>query len=160
MYGSSYGGYMTLMSLSDADADNVFGVGVSSAPVTDWKYYDTIYTERYMGTPQDNAEGYRTGSVFQRVATLKEKKLLLAHGTGDDNVHFQNSVELINAMIADGNQDFDVAIYPNRQHSISENGARPHLYRHINRFLKEHLPSGAPAPPRSAANATRAQKRS
>lgn len=157
MTGYSFGGFMTASSMIFTDK---YRLGIAGGGVYDWRMYDSIYTERYMGTPQDNAEGYRTGSVFQRVATLKEKKLLLAHGTGDDNVHFQNSVELINAMIADGNQDFDVAIYPNRQHSISENGARPHLYRHINRFLKEHLPSGAPAPPRSAANATRAQKRS
>ena len=85
-------------------------MGVASAPVTDWKYYDTVYTERFMGTPQDNEEGYEAGSVFKRVHGLQGKPLLLAHGTGDDNVHFQNSVMLINSLIADSNQDFDVAI--------------------------------------------------
>lgn len=82
MYGSSYGGYMTLMTLASVEEGNPFGVGVSSAPVTDWKYYDTIYTERFMGTPEDNPDGYDAGSVFARVHGLQGKPVLLAHGTG------------------------------------------------------------------------------
>ena len=130
---------MTLMSLAATDQTNPFGIGVSSAPVTDWKYYDTIYTERFMGMPEDNPTGYDSSSVFSHVNGLQGKPVLLAHGTGDDNVHFQNSVMLINALIADSNQDFDVAIYPNRQHSISEDGARPHLFRMIVDFLSQHF---------------------
>ena len=73
---------MTLMTLASVEEGNPFGVGVSSAPVTDWKYYDTIYTERFMGTPEDNPDGYDAGSVFTRVHGLQDKPVLLAHGTG------------------------------------------------------------------------------
>ena len=94
--GGSYGGYMTLEALFNA-AD-VFKLGVSDAPVTDWKLYDTIYTERYMGRPQDNAEGYKDSSPVNQAENIKGK-LMFVHGTGDDNVHFANSVELLNALI-------------------------------------------------------------
>ncbi|MGA7624599.1 MAG: S9 family peptidase, partial [Candidatus Acidiferrales bacterium] len=94
--GGSYGGYMTLEALFNA-AD-VFKAGISNAAVTDWKLYDTIYTERYMGKPQDNPEGYKDSSPVNQAANLKGK-LMLVHGTGDDNVHFANSVELLNELI-------------------------------------------------------------
>ncbi|MGA7914870.1 MAG: S9 family peptidase [Candidatus Acidiferrales bacterium] len=119
--GGSYGGYMTLVALDNA-AD-VFKTGVADAPVTDWKLYDTIYTERYMGRPQDNPEGYKDSSPVNQAGNIKGK-LMLVHGTGDDNVHFANSVELLNAMIADGRYPDQLMVFPGRGHGISDAAAR------------------------------------
>ena len=119
--GGSYGGYMTLEALFNA-AD-VFKLGVSDAPVTDWKLYDTIYTERYMGRPQDNAEGYKDSSPVNQAENLKGK-LMLVHGTGDDNVHFANSVELLNALIDSGRYPDELMVFPGRGHGISDAAAR------------------------------------
>jgi dipeptidyl-peptidase-4 len=119
--GGSYGGYMTLEALFNA-AD-VFKLGVSDAPVTDWKLYDTIYTERYMGRPQDNAEGYKDSSPVNQAENIKGK-LMLVHGTGDDNVHFANSVELLNALIDSGRYPDELMVFPGRGHGISDAAAR------------------------------------
>jgi dipeptidyl-peptidase-4 len=119
--GGSYGGYMTLEALFNAP--DVFKLGVSDAPVTDWKLYDTIYTERYMGRPQDNAEGYKDSSPVNQAEKLKGK-LMLVHGTGDDNVHFANSVELLNAMIDGGRYPDEFMAFPGRGHGISDPPAR------------------------------------
>jgi dipeptidyl-peptidase-4 len=119
--GGSYGGYMTLEALFNAP--DVFKLGVSDAPVTDWKLYDTIYTERYMGRPQDNADGYKDSSPVNQAEYLKGK-LMLVHGTGDDNVHFANSVELLNAMIDGGHYPDQFMAFPGRGHGISDPAAR------------------------------------
>ncbi len=109
IWGWSYGGYMTLDAMFNAP--DVFKAGVAVAPVSDWRLYDTIYTERYMGRPQDNPEGYADSSPVNQAANLKGK-LMLAHGTGDDNVHFANTSEVLNELILAGKYPADVMIFP------------------------------------------------
>lgn len=137
IWGWSYGGFMTLMSMMRGG--DVFAAGVSVAPVTSWRFYDTIYTERYMRTPRENAQGYDRWSPLnpENVAGLTGD-LLLVHGTGDDNVHFQNSVQLIHELQAQRKQ-FDLMIYPNKTHSIAGTDTRVHLYTLMTDFLKERL---------------------
>jgi dipeptidyl-peptidase-4 len=136
IWGWSGGGSNTLNCMF-RDAD-VFKVGVAVAPVPDQKLYDTIYQERYMGTPQGNAEGYRVGSPINFAEGLKGK-LLLVHGSGDDNVHFQGSQELINRLVELG-KPFEFMEYPNRTHGISEGkGTSLHIFSLIARYLQEHL---------------------
>jgi dipeptidyl-peptidase-4 len=121
---------------------DVFHVGVSVAPVPDQKLYDTIYQERYMGLPQQNVEGYRAGSPINFAEGLKGK-LLLIHGTGDDNVHYQGSETLIDRLVELG-KPFDAMVYPNRTHAIAEGaGTTPHIHRLIARYFTDHLPAGA-----------------
>jgi len=132
IWGWSYGGFMTCSVLSTLN--NPFKFGMAVAPVTDWKFYDSAYTERFMQTPQDNPEGYNETSILNRAANIKDFSLLLAHGTADDNVHFQNTAELVKALISKGVQ-FDVMFYPNRDHGISGDGASPHLYHLLSNFL-------------------------
>jgi dipeptidyl-peptidase-4 len=136
IWGGSYGGFMTLNALFNA-AD-VFKAGVANAPVSDWKLYDTIYTERYMGRPQDNPDGYKNSSPVNQGAQLKGK-LMLAHGTGDDNVHFANSTELINMLIDNGHYPDRLMIFPGRGHGISDSAARFQLLEGIMKFLLENL---------------------
>ena len=120
---------------------DVYRVGVSVAPVPDQTLYDTIYQERYMGTPQGNAEGYRIGSPINFAEGLKGR-LLVVHGSGDDNVHYQGTEKLVNRLIALG-KPFDSMVYPNRSHSISEGaGTTAHIYRLIARYFDDHLPPG------------------
>jgi dipeptidyl-peptidase-4 len=113
------------------------------APVTNWRYYDNVYTERFMRTPQENPDGYDLNSPVHNTELIKGN-YLLCHGSGDDNVHYQNAMELIKAMISNGKQ-FDLMIYPNKNHGIYggyEYGAgecRMHLFNKINSFLFEHL---------------------
>ena len=118
---------------------DVFSVGVSVAPVPDQQLYDTIYQERYMGLPQDNADGYRIGSPINFANGLKGK-LLVVHGSGDDNVHYQGTERLINRLVELG-KPFDTMVYPNRTHSISEGpGTTIHVYSLIARYFLDHLP--------------------
>jgi dipeptidyl-peptidase-4 len=120
---------------------DVYKVGVSVAPVPDQKLYDTIYQERYMGLPQQNVEGYRIGSPINFAAGL-QGKLLIVHGSGDDNVHAQGTEKLVNRLIELG-KPFDSMIYPNRTHGISEGpGTTPHVYKLIARYFLQHLPPG------------------
>ena len=120
---------------------DLYKVGVAVAPVPDQQLYDTIYQERYMGLPKDNAEGYRSGSSINFAAELKGK-LLLVHGTGDDNVHFQGTERLIDRLIELG-KPFDVMVYPNRTHAIAEGpGTTPHVHQLIARYFLENLPPG------------------
>jgi dipeptidyl-peptidase-4 len=137
VWGWSYGGYMTGMILSEPSQD-VFSVGVSVAPVTDWRYYDSVYTERYMRTPSENSGGYTNSSVLNRVSNFKDMRYLLVHGTDDDNVHMQNSAELSIALV-EANIQFSQMYYTNSDHSISNGNARKHLYRLISNYLDEHL---------------------
>jgi len=135
IWGWSYGGYMTLYSLTHA---GVFRAGASVAPVADWRDYDTIYTERYMGLPQDNPEGYKTSSPVNAAEALSGR-LLLVHGTSDDNVHLQNSIQMIQALIEAG-QPFDLMLYPRQKHGIAATKDRIHLFdkltRHFDTYLK------------------------
>jgi dipeptidyl-peptidase-4 len=134
--GGSYGGYMTLEALFNTSG--AFKVGVSDAPVTDWKLYDTIYTERYMGTPQNNADGYKTSSPVNQAANIKGL-LMLIHGTGDDNVHFANSVELLNALIDGGKYPDKLMVFPGRGHGISDPAARVLLMKSSMEYILNHL---------------------
>src|SRR5579863_3748934 len=136
IWGWSYGGYMTLEAM--ANAPDIFKAGVSVAPVSDWRLYDTIYTERYMGRPQDNSEAYKNSSPVNQIAGLKGK-LMLAHGTGDDNVHFENTSEVLNELIAHGNYPSEVMIFPGRGHAISDSPARIELFQRITEFLLKNL---------------------
>ncbi|OJJ21448.1 S9 family peptidase [marine bacterium AO1-C] len=135
IWGWSYGGYMS--SLCIMKGADVFKTAIAVAPVTTWRFYDTIYTERFLQRPQDNADGYDKNSPLNHVAKLRGNYLLI-HGTGDDNVHFQNSVELQNALIRAGKQ-FQSFYYPNRAHGINSGNARPHLYNMMTNFLLKNL---------------------
>ena len=139
IWGWSGGGSNTLNAMFRFP--DVFRAGVSVAPVPDQKLYDTIYQERYMGVPQENVEGYRLGSPINFAEGLKGN-LLIVHGSGDDNVHYQGTERLINRLIELG-KPFDTMVYPNRTHSISEGpGTTPHVYRLIARYFLDHLPPG------------------
>ena len=135
IWGWSYGGFMSLNALFQAP--DIYRTAIAVAPVTHWKYYDNIYTERYNGLPQENAAGYDKGSPLSYVKQMKGN-LLLVHGSGDDNVHYQNSEALINALVA-ANKQFDMMEYPDRNHSISGGNTSLHLRELLTRYLDEHL---------------------
>lgn len=135
IWGWSYGGYMSSLALMKGN--DVFKTAIAVAPVTTWRYYDTIYTERYLQTPQLNAAGYDDNSPITHVNMLKGNFLLI-HGTGDDNVHFQNSVDLVNALIS-ADKQFETFYYPNRNHGISGGNTTWHLYTQMTDFLKRKL---------------------
>ena len=137
IYGHSGGGSSTLHALFKYP--ELYRVGIAGAPVPDQRLYDTIYQERYMGLPDDNPDGYRRGSSINFAEGLRGH-LLLIHGTGDDNVHVQNTERLMNRLIELG-KDFDVMFYPNRTHALSEGPGTPlHRWRTIARYLLEHMP--------------------
>lgn len=139
VWGWSGGGTNTLNLMFRSP--DVYKVGIAVAPVPDQHLYDTIYQERYMGLPQDNSEGYKRGSAINFAQGL-QGHLLLVHGTGDDNVHFQGSQRLINKFVELGKQ-FDFMEYPNRTHAINEGeGTTIHLYTLLSRYLEDHLPRG------------------
>ncbi len=133
-WGWSYGGYFTLYTLEHTD---MFKGGVSVAPVTDWRNYDSIYTERYMGLPNENPEGYRKSSAVNFAANL-HGKLLEVHGTSDDNVHMQNTIQMVNAFINSGKQ-FELMMYPSKTHGIAGYQARTHLFHAIEDHFLEIL---------------------
>jgi dipeptidyl-peptidase-4 len=135
IWGWSYGGYMSSLSLMIGH--EVFKTAIAVAPVTTWRYYDTVYTERYLQTPQLNPAGYDDNSPITHVNKLKGNFLLI-HGTGDDNVHFQNAVDLVNALIA-ADKQFESFYYPNRNHGISGGNTTWHLYTQMTDFLKRKL---------------------
>lgn len=141
IYGWSYGGFMAANGITKGS--EVISTAVSVAPVTNWRYYDNVYTERFMRTPQENSEGYDLNSPVHNTAMIKGN-YLLCHGSGDDNVHYQNAMELIKAMISNGKQ-FDLMIYPNKNHGIyggyeyGDGECRMHLFNKIDGFLFEHL---------------------
>ena len=114
-----------------------FKAGIAVAPVTNWRYYDNIYTERFMRTPQENPSGYDDNSPINHVKKLKGK-FLLVHGTGDDNVHVQNSLDLINALV-NANKQFEMQFYTNKNHSIYGGFTRLHLYTRMTDFLIKNL---------------------
>lgn len=134
IYGGSYGGFLAAFALTHSDS---FRLGIAWAPVTDWHLYDSIYTERFMRTPQENPEGYRATSVLEAAADL-DGAFLLIHGTIDDNVHLQNSLKLAHALQMAG-KDFQLMLYPTSRHGLRQPDQRYHLYRLMTRFLRENL---------------------
>lgn len=138
VYGGSYGGYMTLLCL--LKAPGVFRAGIAYAPVTDWSLYDSIYTERYMDTPQDNPEGYEVSAPLTYAENL-EAALLLGHGTMDNNVHFQNSLQLIGKLAA-ADKAFELIVYPRTRHGVRRSKYALHFHRLQMDFLKRHLLGG------------------
>ena len=135
IWGWSYGGYNVLMSMSRGNG--IFKAGVAIAPVTDWRFYDTVYTERFMRTPQQNNAGYEQGSPVALASKL-EGKLLLMHGTSDDNVHLQNSIEYTRALI-EANKHFEMFFFPDSDHSIAAGNARSYLNQKVIRFYRDNL---------------------
>jgi dipeptidyl-peptidase-4 len=133
--GWSYGGYMT--SLCMTKGAKYFKMGIAVAPVTNWRYYDSIYTERFMRTPQENAAGYDDNSPINFVDLL-QGKYLLVHGSADDNVHYQNTMEMVSAMVK-ANKQFDLFIYPNKNHGIYGGNTRLHLFTMMHNYVKDNL---------------------
>lgn len=135
IWGWSYGGYNTLMSMSRGNG--IFKAGVAIAPVTDWRFYDTVYAERFMRTPQQNMQGYDQGSPI-KLASKLEGNLLLIHGTADDNVHFQNSLKYSEALVK-ANKQFDMFVFTDQNHSIPGPANRRYLYTKVINFFKSNL---------------------
>ena len=135
IWGWSYGGYMSSLCLFLGN--DVFKTAIAVAPVSNWRFYDTIYTERFLQRPQDNPEGYDEYSPMFHTDKLKGNYLLI-HGTGDDNVHFQNAVELVNELVK-SNKQFDSFYYPNRNHGIYGGNTSRHLYQMMTDFIKNKL---------------------
>jgi len=135
IWGWSYGGFMALNCMTQG-AD-YFKAGIAVAPVTNWRYYDNIYTERFMRTPQENPEGYDENSPINHVSELKGK-LLIIHGTADDNVHMQNTLEISEAFVQ-ADKQFELFFYTNRNHSIYGGNTRYHLYTKMVNFVKDNL---------------------
>ena len=133
--GWSYGGYMS--SLAITKGADIFSLAIAVAPVTNWRYYDNIYTERYMQTPKENANGYDENSPINHVDKLKGDYLLI-HGSADDNVHVQNSMEMISALVK-ANKKFDLFIYPDKNHGIYGGNTRLHLYQKMTDFILKNL---------------------
>lgn len=135
IWGWSFGGYNTLMALTVGKG--TFKVGIAVAPPTDWRYYDTVYTERFMRTPQENQRGYDLTSPLKRVKEL-QGKLLLIHGTADDNVHFKQTMDYAEALVQ-ANKQFDMHVYRDRNHSIYGGNTRFHLYTKMSNYLFDNL---------------------
>ncbi|MBD8388520.1 S9 family peptidase [Dysgonomonas sp. BGC7] len=135
IWGWSYGGYNVLMSMSRGNG--TFKAGVAIAPVTDWKFYDTVYAERFMRTPQQNAAGYQAGSPIN-LANKLEGNLLLIHGSADDNVHFQNSMNYAAALVK-ANKQFDMFVFTDKDHSIRGAANRAYLYEKVIKYLKTNM---------------------
>lgn len=135
IWGWSYGGYMS--SLCITKGADVFKAAIAVAPVTNWRYYDTIYTERYMGLPKDNGNGYDDNSPINHVERLKGNYLLI-HGLADDNVHYQNAAEMVNALVK-ANKRFDQFMYPDKNHGIYGGNTRLHLFEMMTTWLERNL---------------------
>jgi len=144
-WGWSWGGTFTLYAMTHSDR---FRAGIAVAPVTDWRDYDSIYTERYISEPADFASGYKDFSVVNSAANLKGR-ILLVVGTGDDNVHIESSVQFVQKLI-DAGIPYDLQIFPGKTHSISGSESRTHLYNRILAHFEMYL---KPAPEAAAANA-------
>jgi len=135
IWGWSYGGYMS--SLSILKGHKHFSTAIAVAPVTNWRFYDTVYTERYMQTPDENPNGYDLNSPIHHTDSLKGKYLLI-HGSADDNVHVQNTYEMVDALV-NSNKQFDLFIYPDKNHSIYGGHTRLHLFNQITDFIMKNL---------------------
>lgn len=135
IFGWSFGGYMASLALTKG-AD-VFKTGIAVAPVTNWRYYDTVYTERFMRTPQENPSGYDDNSPTTH-AKLMKGKFLMVHGSADDNVHYQNAAEFAEALIQN-KKKFEFMTYPDKNHGIYGGNTRPQLYQMMTDFILENL---------------------
>lgn len=135
IFGWSYGGFMSSNCI--LKGNDVFKMAIAVAPVTNWRFYDSVYTERYMQTPQENASGYDDNSPINHVSKLKGP-FLLVHGTADDNVHVQNTMRMVEALVQ-ANKQFDWAIYPDKNHGIYGGATRLQLYTKMTNFIKENL---------------------
>lgn len=135
MFGWSFGGYMT--SLAMTKGADIFKTGIAVAPVTNWRFYDTIYTERFLQTPQENPDGYDKNSPIH-YADLMKGNFMLIHGTADDNVHVQNAMQFAEALIQ-ANKDFEYMLYPDKNHGIYGGNTRRHLYEKITNFILKKL---------------------
>lgn len=135
IWGWSYGGFMSSNALFKGN--DVFKMAIAVAPVTSWRFYDSIYTERYMTTPQENASGYDDNSPINHVDKLKGDFLLI-HGTGDDNVHVQNTMRMVEALVQ-ANKQFEWMIYPDKNHGIYGGNTRLHLYTKMTNFINRTL---------------------
>ncbi|MBU1370420.1 MAG: S9 family peptidase [Bacteroidetes bacterium] len=135
IYGWSYGGYMSSLAITKGAA--YFSAAVAVAPVTNWRYYDNIYTERFMQKPQDNPDGYDDNSPINHVEKLKGDYLLI-HGSADDNVHYQNTMDLITALVK-ADKQFELMIYPDKNHGIYGGNTRKHVFDKITHFLEKSL---------------------
>ena len=133
--GWSYGGFMS--SLAITKGADIFKMAIAVAPVTNWRFYDNIYTERFMRTPEENESGYDENSPINHVEKMKGNYLLI-HGSADDNVHYQNTMEMINAMVA-ADKQFDLFIYPNKNHGIYGGNTRNHLFQMMFNYIKNNL---------------------
>ena len=139
IWGWSYGGYLSLLAMTYGEGPETFRLGIAVAPVTSWRQYDTIYTERYLSTPQKNAAGYDLGSPTTYAGNLADDQdLLIVHGDADDNVHVQNTMAMVDALQAEGKQ-FDLMIYPGRNHGIYGGNTRRHLYTLLTETVAEGL---------------------
>ncbi|XP_054418733.1 dipeptidyl peptidase 4 [Pteronotus mesoamericanus] len=136
IWGWSYGGYVTSMVLGAGSG--VFKCGIAVAPVSAWEFYDSVYTERYMGlpTPEDNLDHYKNSTVMSRAENFKQVEYLLIHGTADDNVHFQQSAQISKALVEAG-VDFQAMWYTDEDHGIGTNAAHQHIYTHMTHFIKQ-----------------------
>jgi len=134
LWGWSYGGYFTAYAMTHSTS---FRAGIAGAPVTDWNNYDSVYTERYMDTPQSNPEGYKSSSVVHSAKNL-QGRLMLIHGEIDDNVHMANTMQLVHAL-QKANKKFDLMVYPNNRHGIVDPDQSYHQYQTMTDFFKEHL---------------------
>ena len=135
IWGWSFGGYCTLMSMSEGTP--AFKAGVAVAAPSDWRYYDPVSTERFMRTPKENMEGYQASSAMTRASQLNGE-LLLIHGTADDNVHLRNASEYSEALVQ-ADQQFDMHIYTKRNHGIRGGNTTKHLLTRVTEFFIEHL---------------------
>ena len=135
IWGWSYGGFMSSNAL--LKGNDVFKMAIAVAPVTSWRFYDSIYTERYMTTPQENPTGYDDNSPINHVEKLKGDYLLI-HGTGDDNVHVQNTMRMVEALVQ-ANKQFEWMIYPDKNHGIYGGNTRLHLYTKMTNFINRTL---------------------
>ena len=135
IWGWSYGGYMSSLCL--LKGNEYFSTAIAVAPVTNWRFYDTIYTERYMRTPQENPDGYDLNSPINYVDLLKGNYLLV-HGSADDNVHYQNTMEMISALV-ESNKQFELFVYPDKNHGIYGGNTRIHLFTKMTNFIMQNL---------------------
>lgn len=135
IWGWSFGGYLSSLCLTKSP--DVFKMAIAVAPVTHWKFYDNIYTERYLRTPKENPDGYENNSPLNYTKNIKGNYLII-HGTADDNVHFQNAAEMVNSLIKNG-IEFDSEYYPNRNHGIGDLSARIHLFNKLTEYIQENL---------------------
>lgn len=137
IWGWSYGGFLTLKTLETDSEDHIFSYGAAVAPVTKWKLYDSIYTERYMRTPQENPQGYQTASIHNVTNFENVKRFLIMHGSGDDNVHFQNSLKLIDDFNLECIENYDFMVFPDSDHSIRYHNGNTVVYDRLLEWIKK-----------------------